>query len=302
MAHTEPPDRDQTLTACTFIDKGGVGKTTTTAHLGVALARADEDVLLIDLAGKQGDLAKQFGLTDELEAHDDWPNISTVFQPVWGDIVAKYRERFDQDPVDELIFETGEGPDLIPAHHGLDSLEVELDNKFSDARKFTRLESFLEEHIYSRYSAVLIDLPGVANNVAYNGIFATENVITPVQAGSFESQQADALERDLQTIRENYDRPVELTMLVPNMIDTRTKLATRYLQEYAERFGDALAPEAIPNSQDISNAQDEGRTIFALEELSKTARRALRAYEENARVLRERVLGGDSVGHTEVEA
>ena len=142
----------------------------------------------------------------------------------------------------------------------------------------------------------------MANNVAYNGIFATGHVITPVQAGSFESQQADALERDLQTIRENYDRRVELTMLVPNMIDTRTKLATRYLQEYAERFGDALAPEASPNSQDISNAQDEGRTIFALGEPSKTAQQALRAYEENARVLRERVLGEDPVEHPEVEA
>lgn len=283
---TEP-----TLKAATFIDKGGVGKTTTTAHLGVALSRMGNDVLLIDLAGKQGDLAKQFGLADEIAAEDDWPNISTVFQPEWTDIVKKYREKFGGDPAKELVYETGEGPDLIPAHQGLDSLEVELDNKYSDARKFTRLNTFIEEHIDPHYDAVLIDLPGVANNVAYNGIFATGNIITPVQAGSFESQQAGALQRDLETIRETHNQRADLTMLVPNMIDTRTKLSKRYLEEYADRFGDALATEAIPHSQDIANAQDQGQTIFALEEPSSTAQRAIEAYEANADALAMRIRG-----------
>lgn len=279
----------QTLTTATFIDKGGVGKTTTTAHLGVALARQGFTTLLIDLAGKQGDLAKQFGMTERIAEDDDWPNIATVFQPEWSDIVAKY-DQMGYDVTEELIYQTDEGVDLIPAHQGLDSLEVELDNKFSDARKFTRLSAFLEEHINPHYDAVLLDLPGVANNVAYNGIFAAENVITPVQAGSFESQQADALERDLETIRERHDRDANLAMLIPNMVDTRTKLADKYLKDYADRFGDALA-EPVPNSQDIANAQDEGRTIFALEEPSATAQRAIEAYETNADELVRRIRG-----------
>lgn len=282
---------EDTIRTSTFLDKGGTGKTTTTAHLGVALSRMGDDVLLIDLAGKQGDLAKQFGLVDEIAAEDDWPNISTVFQPEWEDIVKKYREKFGGDPATELVYETGEGPDLIPAHQGLDSLEVELDNKYSDARKFTRLSAFIEEHVDPHYDAILIDLPGVANNVAYNGIFATGNIITPVQAGSFESQQADALQHDLETIRETHDQRAELAMLVPNMIDTRTKLSKRYLEEYSERFGDAFAAEPIPTSQDIANAQDRGQTIFALEEPSQTAKRAIEAYEANAHALAKRIRG-----------
>lgn len=282
---------DDTITTATFLDKGGTGKTTTTAHLGVALSRAGHRTILIDLAGKQADLSKQFGLTETIAEDNDWPNIATVFQPEWPDIVEKYRDRFGQDASAELIYETGEGPDLIPAHQALDSLEVELDNKFTDSRKFTRLGSFLEEHIEPQYDAILLDLPGVANNVAYNGIFAAGNVITPVQAGSFESQQADALERDLAAIRENYDQDAELTMLIPNMIDGRTKLSEQYLDDYADRFGAALANTPIPRSQAIANAQDEGRTIFTLEEPSGTAKRAREAYGANAEELVRRIRG-----------
>ena len=97
------------ITACGYIDKGGVGKTTSIGHFGVALAEEGYDVLLIDLAGKQGDLAKLFGIVDELDP-EDWPNISTVFQPEWERVV----EQLGDDAIDQLIHETAEGVDLIP--------------------------------------------------------------------------------------------------------------------------------------------------------------------------------------------
>jgi ATPases involved in chromosome partitioning len=97
---------DSALRAATFLDKGGVGKTTATAHLGVALDRHGHDVLLLDLAGKQGDLAKQFGLWQEVKADDDrWPNITTVFQDEWETIVEKL-----PTAVEDLIIPDWRGP------------------------------------------------------------------------------------------------------------------------------------------------------------------------------------------------
>ena len=55
----------KTYRAAAFLDKGGTGKTTTVAHLAVALEQLDHNVLIIDLAGKQGDLAKHFGAWSE---------------------------------------------------------------------------------------------------------------------------------------------------------------------------------------------------------------------------------------------
>ena len=275
--------------AATFLDKGGTGKTTSAAHLGVALAEEGEDVLLIDLAGKQGDLAKHFGVWDEvqkqIEADDDWPNISTVFAEEWDQIASKLGDA----AVESLIIETGEGVDLIPAHPGLDSLDADLGN-IDDAReRYSRLEQFLNEYIDGRYDTVIIDLPGLTNNVSYNGLWATRNVIAPVEMGPFESEQAAALERDLEKIADQYGVDVELAMVLPNKVDRRTNLANEYLDGFSEDYADAIAPSHIPVSQDIRNAADEGQTVFALEEPSTTAERARDAFLENASTLQQRL-------------
>lgn len=268
-------------TACSYIDKGGTGKTTTIAHLGVALAEEGHDVLLIDLAGKQGDLGKLFGIDVDPEA---WPNIATVFQPEWTQITEQLDDAFDK-----LVKETDEGPDLIPAHQGLDSLDVELETKYDNAEKYDRLQGILADHAADDYDVVLIDLPGMANNITYNGVWAAQHVVTPVEAGVFESKQADALTRDLSALTSAYDRRVGLTMLVPNKHDKRTTLGTEYLERYAEAYPDAIAPRPVPFSQDIRNAAESGQTAFALEEPSSTAEEAREAYRENARALYERM-------------
>ena len=269
----------ETLRAASFIDKGGVGKTTSVAHLGTALSQQDGKVLLIDLAGKQGDLAKHFGVwsdyQEEIEADDAWPNISTVFDDSWATITKKLGETATTD----LIFETGEGPDLIPAHPGLDTLDSELGN-IDDARKrYSRLEEFLDKHVDPLgYDAVLIDLPGLSNNVSYNGLWAARNVIVPVEPGSFEDEQADALETDLAKLGNNFDIELSLSLVLPNKIDTRRNLDRNYLETFEAKFPDAIAPEHVPYSQDIRNATERGETAFALDEPSTTADRARAAY------------------------
>lgn len=110
---TDPP-----LKAAMFIDKGGTGKTTTTAHIGAAAQRLGNNVLLIDLAGKQGDLAKQFGLwetvQEDIANEDDFPNIDTAFKDEFSQVATLV----DGPVVDELVYETAEGVDLIPGAPG----------------------------------------------------------------------------------------------------------------------------------------------------------------------------------------
>lgn len=269
----------ETLRAAAFIDKGGCGKTTTTAHLATALDQQGAEVLLLDLAGKQGDLAKHFGVWSEyqteIETDDAWPNISTVFDDSWATIAEKLGEAATAD----LIIETNEGADLIPAHPGLDTLDAELGN-IDDAReRYSRLEQFLDEYVDPLgYDVILIDLPGLSNNVTYNGLWAARNVIAPVEMGPFEAEQADALRRDLEKIAENFAVEIDLALVLPNKVDTRTSLAEEYLDAFREEYPTAIAPEHVPYSQDIRNATERGETAFALEEPSTTAARARSAY------------------------
>lgn len=275
---SEPP-----LRAATFIDKGGTGKTTTAAHLGVALTNQGYDVLLLDLAGKQGDLAKHFGVWDtvreDLESGDDWPNISTVFDESWPKIV----DRLGDAAVDELIIEASEGVDLIPAHPGLDSLDAELANIENAEKRYSRLNEFFTEYVDPlSYDIILIDLPGLTNNVSYNGLWAAQHVVAPVEAGEFEAEQAAALQADLTAFSDRFDINIELTMLLPNKIDQRTTLGEEYLEQFGADYPDAVAPTHIPDSQDIRNAAREGETVFAREKLSATAERARDAFIEDA--------------------
>ena len=267
-----------------YLDKGGTGKTTSVGHFGVALAEAGRDVLLIDLAGKQGDLSKLFGLRDAVDP-DDWPNIATTFQPEW----ERVAEKLGDSAVDDLIYATDESVDLIPAHQGLDSLDVELESKYAGQQKYTVFDQFLTEFIDQRYDVVLLDLPGAANNITYNGVYAAEQVLTPVETGHFEAEQARALVGDLNRFQDAVGREVGLAMLLPNKLDQRTKLAQRYLEEYTTEFGELIAPEPIPDSQAIRNAAANGQTVFAYEEPSKTAQRAQEAFQADADALVDRI-------------
>jgi len=285
---------NETLRAAAFLDKGGTGKTTTTAHLGVALGEQGHDILLIDLAGKQGDLAKHFGVwsqyREQIDSDEAWPNISTVFDDAWDTIAGK----LGNDAVADLVVATDEGPDLIPAHPGLDTLDAELGN-IDDAReRYSRLEQFLDEYVDPlSYDVVLIDLPGMTNNVSYNGLWAARHVITPVEMGPFEAEQADALRQDLEKIDQNFAVDIELSLVLPNKVDTRTNLAEEYLESFKQAYPDAIAPQYIPYSQDIRNAAESGETAFAIAEPSTTADRAREAYLDAATVLVDR-LGGET--------
>lgn len=273
------------LRAATFLDKGGVGKTTATAHLGVALDRHGYDVLLLDLAGKQGDLAKHFGLWQDVQDDEDrWPNITTVFQDEWETIAGKLPAA-----VEDLIIPTGEGPDLIPAHESLDGLDATLGNIDDASERYRRLDEFLTDYVATDYDVILLDLPGSTSNIAYNGLWAAGNVVAPVRPGPFEAGQAAQLRRDLETIRAEQDVDIELVMVLLNEVDERTTAGKTYLEEFQDEYPEALAPTQIPSSQDVQNAQMRGGTLFTLDQPSTTAQRAIDAYETNAEALVERL-------------
>ncbi|MFY4814514.1 ParA family protein [Haloarcula sp. AONF1] len=265
-------------TASVFLDKGGVGKTTSTAHFGVALSEQDLDVLLIDLAGKQGDLAKHFGVWTELpDADERWPNIATVLSDDWSMVKEKL-----PDAAEDMIVATDEGPDLIPAHVGLDQVDDDLAS-VPVPKRYQMLESFLDEDIEPLgYDIVLVDLPGLTNNVTLNGLWATERVIAPVELGEFERQQMEMLEEDIDDLSQNFEKDIEIAIIVPNRVDTRTNLSKELLDELDEKWNGLMAPDPVPKSQDIRNSQRRGETVFAQEEVSSTAERARESYRANS--------------------
>jgi chromosome partitioning protein len=258
--------------AAFYVEKGGVGKTTSTAHVGVS-AHQDHglDVLLIDLAGTQNDLSTQFGVADA--THDPTAPISAVFGENWEFIQENIPEIIDQ-----MTFETGEGPDLIPADPGLTGADNNLTNIAIEER-FGKLDAFIADKIAPRYDLVLLDLPGKEDNIALNGLFAAENIVTPLPPGAFERAQLDKLRTDLETIRDEHPVNPRLAMVIPTIVNQTTNLSERFVNEIETEFSEIVA-SPVTDTANIKNEQDAGQTLFAIEddELYQTGKRARRAY------------------------
>ena len=144
--------------------KGGVGKTTTTANLGIGLAQENKRVLLID-ADTQASLTLSLGYPkpDELPV-----TLADIMQAVIDDAPI---------PNSHGILHHNEGVDLLPANIALSGMEIRLINAMSR-------ESVLRTYINTvkpHYDYILIDCMPSLGIMPINSLAAADSVIIPSQ-------------------------------------------------------------------------------------------------------------------------
>ena len=164
--------------------KGGVGKTTTAASLGVGLAQQGKKVLLVD-ADAQGNLTQMLGWRqpDELS-------------PTLADLMTK---TVNEEPIapGEGILHHASGIDLVPANIELSGLEVTLVNIMS---RETVLRQYLST-VAPAYDYAIIDCMPSLGMLTINALTAADSVIIPVQGQYLAAKGLEQLMRTIARVK-----------------------------------------------------------------------------------------------------
>ncbi len=225
--------------------KGGVGKTTSTANVGACLAALGKKVLLIDL-DPQANLSIHYGVNAQ------------------GKDLSIYQIMCGKKNVSEVLIKTAiSGLDLIPSDIDLASAEVELVNTVG---RETIVKFYLGEML-NVYDYVLIDCPPSLGLLTLNALTVANEIFIPVQTEFFALQGVSKLLQTFDIIKKRLNSSLEITGIIACMYDSRTKLGQAVLDKIKEYFEDKVFVTCIRKNIKLSESTSHGMpiTVYAPE-------------------------------------
>ena len=237
--------------------KGGVGKTTTTFNLGVALAHSGRKVLLID-ADPQGDLTTYMGWHNA----DNLPvTLSTIMSRCINDMDINS---------EEAVLHHNEGVDLIPTNLELASLEVSLVNAMS---RESTMKNCIEE-LKPKYDFILIDCMPSLGMITINALASADKVIIPVQSEFLAAKGMNHLMNTIMKVRKNINKELDVSGIVLTIVDGRRKLSKEITEELKETYGKVfkIYETQIPRGVKAAESSRMGESILSYDKESNVAK------------------------------
>jgi len=193
--------------------KGGVGKTTLAANLGVQFAHLGRRVLLLDL-DLQGSLTNLF--LNDLKHRELYDH---------GQLIQNYLDGQVERPLTNLldfIQETGEQtPDLVPTADTLAYTEMNLTLKWllrlakRDVRFLLR-RALHQKRITRQYDLILLDCPPLLNVTCVNALAASDYVLIPVMPSAQATNRVPPLLKHLKQLRAQVNHNLGVLGVVAN--------------------------------------------------------------------------------------
>ena len=199
--------------------KGGVGKTTTTEHLGIGLAKHGKKVLLIDF-DPQADLTVCLG----------WQNADALEKTVSDVIDASISKK--QPDFSKIILHHDEGVDLIPSSIKLADYQLRLVGLFMREK----ILSNGIEAIKKDYDYILIDCPPTLEMLTLNAIAAADEILIPVQTQYLSAVAMTQLIRTVEEVKTNMKPNLKYSGIVFTLVNSQTNIAKSTMELVKNTF------------------------------------------------------------------
>ena len=237
--------------------KGGVGKTTTTVNLAVALAQGGLRVLVIDL-DPQGNASTALAVAHERDTR------------------SIYDALVDGVPLDELAQPAAESELLrvVPATVDLAGAEIELVSAVArENRLRTSLAGLagLRPDAEERWDYVLIDCPPSLGLLTLNALVAAQEMLVPIQAEYYALEGVGQLLETVDLVQAHLNPQLQISTVLMTMYDARTRLSAAVADEVRAHFGDRVLPTSVPRSVRVSEAPSFGQSVIAYDPTSPGA-------------------------------
>jgi len=233
---------------CIANQKGGVGKTTTTAALAEGLSERNQKVLLIDW-DPQACLTITLGVDpDDLKG--------TVYDVLAGIIRDKR-----SPSIKEVILKTSDrNIDLAPANIELSQAQLDLVGAFT---RELLLKEMLQP-VRRSYDYILVDCLPSLGLLTINALSAADQIVIPLQADFLAMKGLVRLLSTIIRVKEKINPELEISGILFTITSSRTLHSKEVMEVTRRAFGDRIRifDTIIPTSVRFKEAPAAGKSIL----------------------------------------
>lgn len=253
------PDKTVSKVYSVVNQKGGVGKTTSSANISAGLALKGMKVLMIDIDA-QANLSAHFGVSVGEES--ELANMH--------DVLSKGRA------ISEVVIKVGETLDLAPASLLLSAADLELGGVIG--RELVLKKAISE--VMDDYDYIIIDCPPSLGLLSLNGLVACSKVIVPVQSEYLALHGVRQLLDTIDQVRSAYNPSLAVGGVLLCLHDARRKLSKSVAETVRGYFGSLVFETVIRTNVALAEAPAAGKSIFEYDPKSSGAEDYLNLVEE----------------------